>query len=160
MSAFFCCGELKGRSSTIFLQLSTRGHKQRESHMDRTLKVLGVFAVVAFFALGALYYTGNLHFGSAGQSSGNQLAGGQNPDATVPAPEPAAGANNPGLKTGKAPVTGESVLAAWNRAVKETPPPAGAVAWKPIEAQATGETGCTPGETRVNPTTGRLQGCK
>ncbi len=57
------------------------------------------------------------------------------------------------------PVSNADVLAAWERAINDTPPPAGADGWKRIKPRATGEKGCTPGETRVNPNTGRLQGC-
>lgn len=54
----------------------------------------------------------------------------------------------------------DPVLAAWRAALDSTTPPAG-TKWQPFAVpRPTGETGCTPGETRWNATTNTFQGCK
>jgi hypothetical protein len=55
-------------------------------------------------------------------------------------------------------LSNKEVLDSWTRALHTTPAPAGN-RWKPMKPRATGEFGCEPGQTRVNPQTGRLQGC-
>ncbi len=54
---------------------------------------------------------------------------------------------------------GDAILKAWEAGIKNTPPPKG-TKWRRIKPRATGELGCKPGDVRVNPTTGRLQGCR
>ncbi|MBL4644704.1 MAG: hypothetical protein JKX80_02445, partial [Candidatus Pacebacteria bacterium] len=58
-----------------------------------------------------------------------------------------------------APTSQAAIIAAWNEGLSSTPAPAGQQWRKLSRPRATGERGCTPGETRVNPATGRLQGC-
>lgn len=104
--------------------------------------------------VGALYATGYLQFGSE-QVADNSL------DNNDPAGKAPASPNSLSLKTGNGgATTDDAVLSAWRQAVNDTPPPAGAVGWKPIEPRATGVFDCKPGETRVNPVTGKLQGCR
>ncbi len=53
----------------------------------------------------------------------------------------------------------DPVLQGWMNGIRNTPAPKG-TRWKRINPRATGEKGCIAGQTRVNPSTGRLQGCK